>query len=103
MGTLNRWWLTLISSATLMVSVTACGNNPSTEVDIDFPSALTQTEGGRVVLEPALAGTITIDGSSTVFPITTVMAREFQKTHPGVHISISVSGNGGWIQEVLRG
>jgi hypothetical protein len=62
MGTPNRWLFTLISALTLLVSVVSCGNNPSTEADIDLPSALRQMESGRDALEPALAGTITIDG-----------------------------------------
>ena len=91
MGTQNWWWFTLISSVTLMVSVVACGNSPSTEADIDFPSALRQAEEGRNALEPPLAGTIVIDGSSTVFPVTTVMAKAFQERHPGVHLAVGVS------------
>jgi phosphate transport system substrate-binding protein len=42
-----------------------------------------------------LAGTIEIDGSSTVFPITQAVAEEFQKDHPDVRVNVGVSGTGG--------
>jgi phosphate transport system substrate-binding protein len=44
-----------------------------------------------------------IDGSSTVFPVTTVMAKEFQKIHPGVHITVGVSGTGGGFKKFCAG
>ncbi len=103
MGKLNRWWLPLISSVTLLVGISACGNNPATEADIDFPRALEQASGEGGALVPALAGTITIDGSSTVFPVTTVMAKTFQKIHPDVHFMIGVSGTGGGFKKFCVG
>jgi phosphate transport system substrate-binding protein len=48
------------------------------------------TAGGQ-----ELAGTIEIDGSSTVFPITQAVAEEFQKEHPDVRVNVGVSGTGG--------
>ena len=42
-----------------------------------------------------LAGTIEIDGSSTVFPITQAVAEEFYKEHSDVRVNVGVSGTGG--------
>jgi phosphate transport system substrate-binding protein len=42
-----------------------------------------------------LIGTIEIDGSSTVFPITQAVAEEFQAIHPEVRVNVGVSGTGG--------
>ena len=42
-----------------------------------------------------LSGTIEIDGSSTVFPITEAVAEEFEKVHPDVRVIVGVSGTGG--------
>jgi phosphate transport system substrate-binding protein len=103
MGKLNRWWVASISSVTLLVGISACANYPTTEADLDFPSALGQSAGGRDALEPALAGTMTIDGSSTVFPVTTVMAKTFQKKYSGVHFTIGVSGTGGGFKKFCAG
>jgi phosphate transport system substrate-binding protein len=42
-----------------------------------------------------ISGTIEIDGSSTVFPITQAVAEEFQKEHPDIRVNVGVSGTGG--------
>ncbi|MFB6223302.1 MAG: PstS family phosphate ABC transporter substrate-binding protein [Haloarcula sp.] len=42
-----------------------------------------------------LSGEITITGSSTVFPLATAVANEFQKKHNAVNISLSSTGSGG--------
>lgn len=52
---------------------------------------------------PKLSGTILIDGSSTVFPITEAMAEEFQKRHPGVKVTVGISGTGGGFKKFCRG
>lgn len=46
---------------------------------------------------------ITVDGSSTVFPITEAMAEEFQKTAPNVRVTIGVSGTGGGFKKFTAG
>lgn len=50
-----------------------------------------------------LTGTVTLDGSSTVFPISEAVAEEFQKTHPGVRVTVGVSGTGGGFARFCRG
>jgi phosphate transport system substrate-binding protein len=42
-----------------------------------------------------ISGTIEIDGSSTVFPITQAVAEEFQKLNPDIRVNVGVSGTGG--------
>ncbi|MBL7671038.1 MAG: PstS family phosphate ABC transporter substrate-binding protein [Bdellovibrionaceae bacterium] len=50
------------------------------------------------------AGTITADGSSTVFPITEAMAEEFQKEQKGkVKVTVGISGTGGGFKKFCRG
>lgn len=46
---------------------------------------------------------ITIDGSSTVYPVTEAIAEEFRAVEPGVDITIGVSGTGGGFQKFGRG
>ena len=42
-----------------------------------------------------LRGSITIDGSSTVYPITEAIAESFKKAAPNVKVTVGVSGTGG--------
>jgi len=42
-----------------------------------------------------LSGDISIAGSSTVFPLMTAVAEEFQAENPGVNVDISSTGSGG--------
>lgn len=50
-----------------------------------------------------LAGTITIDGSSTVYPITEAVAEEFRMEQKDVRITVGVSGTGGGFKKFGRG
>jgi len=47
------------------------------------------------VEENKLEGTISIDGSSTVFPITELVAEEFNAVNPDVKLTVGFSGTGG--------
>ena len=50
-----------------------------------------------------LTGTIEIDGSSTVYPITEAVAEEFSKVHPEVRVNVGVSGTGGGFKRFVVG
>jgi phosphate transport system substrate-binding protein len=50
-----------------------------------------------------LSGTVTIDGSSTVYPITEAVAEEFQIANPGVQVPTSLSGTGGGFKKFCVG
>ena len=45
---------------------------------------------------------ITVDGSSTVFPITEAVAEEFQKENAGTRVTVGSSGTGGGFQKFCR-
>jgi phosphate transport system substrate-binding protein len=51
----------------------------------------------------ALSGTVTIDGSSTVFPITQAVAEEFQIANPGVQVPVAFAGTGGGFKKFCAG
>ncbi len=62
--------------------------------------------GGTVVpLEAAgaLRGKITIDGSSTVYPITEAVAEEFGAEEPNVRVTVGISGTGGGFKRFVVG
>lgn len=72
---------------TLAGLVTGCGD--TTQNQSDGPSSLT--------------GTINIDGSSTVFPITEAVAEEFRAVEKDVRVTIGISGTGGGFKKFSRG
>jgi phosphate transport system substrate-binding protein len=52
----------------------------------------------------ALAQTVKIDGSSTVFPITEAVAEDFQKSKKGaIRVTVGISGTGGGFKKFCRG
>ena len=62
----------------------------TTEGSIDDSEA-TGTDSGS----GDLSGSISITGSSTVYPVSVAMAEEFQKKHDGVEMSVDSTGSGG--------
>lgn len=81
----SKKWLLLLISVVLItgVSVTACGENSEPGVK--------------------LSGTIEIDGSSTVYPITEAVAEEFHKINPDVNVNVGISGTGGGFKRFVEG
>jgi phosphate transport system substrate-binding protein len=80
----------LASTAVLAVGVTACGSSDD--------SASAGGEGGGDV-----SGSIRIDGSSTVGPLTQAVAEEFNKENPDVKITVGQSGTGGGFEKFCVG
>ena len=79
--------LTIIALLTLIIS--ACGENKEKKEGQTGAASLT--------------GTIKVDGSSTVFPVTEAVAEEFRMVHPEVKVTIGVSGTGGGFKKFSRG
>lgn len=50
-----------------------------------------------------LRGTVSVDGSSTVFPISEAVAEEFNAVQPRVRVTVGVSGTGGGFKKFLAG
>jgi phosphate transport system substrate-binding protein len=59
--------------------------------------------GPGATTAPTLSGTVTIDGSSTVYPITELMAEEFQLANSGVQVPVAFSGTGGGFKKFCTG
>lgn len=49
-----------------------------------------------------LSGTVKVDGSSTVYPVTEAVAEEFMKEYPRVRVTVGVSGTGGGFSKFVR-
>ena len=50
-----------------------------------------------------LSGAVSVDGSSTVFPVTEAVAEDFRAVQPGVRVTVGVSGTGGGFQKFGNG
>lgn len=90
-----------------IVAISACstggGSSPSTAASTAAsPTAATSGAPTEPPAEP-LSGTITIDGSSTVYPITEAVAEEFQIANKGVQVPTSLSGTGGGFKKFCVG
>lgn len=66
--------------------------------------ALTAAIAAGAAMQSAQAQqTITVDGSSTVFPVTEAVAEEFQKANSGARVTVGISGTGGGFKKFCRG
>ncbi|MBF9251774.1 PstS family phosphate ABC transporter substrate-binding protein [Pontibacter sp. 172403-2] len=79
----SKYNLTLLLGSTLLLG--ACGDNRNGEGGSD------------------MSGSIQIDGSSTVYPITEAVAEEYRLEAPDVRVTVGVSGTGGGMQKFTRG
>jgi phosphate transport system substrate-binding protein len=77
------------------IALGACSSGGATSAPSSAPS--TAASGA------ALSGTVTIDGSSTVFPITQAVAEEFQIANPGVQVPVAFAGTGGGFKKFCAG
>jgi phosphate transport system substrate-binding protein len=73
-----------------LVFITACGQNGE--------GTGNNTTGGD-----KLEGTVEIDGSSTVFPITEAAAEAYLEVQPDVRVPVGVSGTGGGFKRFCKG
>jgi len=53
--------------------------------------------------EPQMTGVVSLDGSSTVYPISEAVAEEFLAEAPEVRVTVGVSGTGGGFQKFIAG
>jgi phosphate transport system substrate-binding protein len=92
-------WLELTRAAVrhvaslTIVALTLAGCGPSAQDA--RPSA-----GGAASSGPGL---VSLDGSSTVFPLSEAVAEEFQKADSNVRVTVGISGTGGGFQKFCRG
>ncbi len=77
-----------------IVALAACRSQPSESSDAPSRSD-TDLE--------ALTGTVSVDGSSTVFPLTEAVASSFEQRFTQVRVSIAISGTGGGFKRFVTG
>ena len=97
---ISRFALWTLLASTLGMASSSCeGTGTPTGGRADDASAAT------AVKAPAapLSGTVTVDGSSTVLPISTALANAFQKVHLGVRVMVRASGTSAGFKEFCVG
>jgi phosphate transport system substrate-binding protein len=85
--TASRWLMVIAAVSVLALGVAACGNDDEATGD-----------GGG-----GLSGSIRIDGSSTVAPLTEAIAEEFEAENPDVRLTVGTSGTGGGFEKFCAG
>jgi phosphate transport system substrate-binding protein len=90
--TSRKWMLVVAGCALLTLGLAACGGDD----DDDSGSGSSDTPSG-------LSGEITIDGSSTVGPLTERIAEDFQGENPDVRVSVGTSGTSGGFEKFCAG
>ena len=84
----KKWLVAACLSGILAFGVAACGDDDDDGGD----------GGGSEV-----SGTIRIDGSSTVAPLTSIAAEEFQGENPDVSVTVGTSGTSGGFEKFCAG
>ncbi len=84
----RKWWFVLAASGVLALGVAACGDDDD--------------DGGGTT-PSGLSGSIRIDGSSTVAPLTEAIAEQFNADNPDVNVTVGTSGTGGGFEKFCAG
>jgi phosphate transport system substrate-binding protein len=86
--TSSRWLIIVACVSVLALGATACGDSDE------------EASGGG---SGDLSGSIRIDGSSTVAPLTEAIAEEFEAANSGVSVTVGTSGTGGGFEKFCEG
>jgi phosphate transport system substrate-binding protein len=87
--TSSKWLTVIVSALVLAIAAAACGSDDNSS---------SAASGGE-----DLSGTIRIDGSSTVGPLTEAIAEQFQAENSGVKVTVGTSGTGGGFEKFCAG
>ena len=85
---MHRMLVALPAAFALALGATACGDNE---------------EGGGGGSGEEVSGTIQVDGSSTVAPLTEAIAARFNEENPDVEVTVGTAGTGGGFERFCRG
>jgi len=95
----KKWFLPLALVLVIAFAFTSCSTTSTNTLPITTTPAPTPTAPAP----SGLSGTIEIDGSSTVYPITEAVAEEFHKLNPQMRINVGISGTGGGFKRFVVG
>ncbi|MFD2671681.1 PstS family phosphate ABC transporter substrate-binding protein [Marinicrinis sediminis] len=87
----------ILSTVVLATSLAACGGNNNGAANNTNNNSGAQSENTDV------SGSITIDGSSTVYPVSQAVAEEFMAAYPDVDVTVNVSGSSNGFAKLIEG
>ena len=90
-----RVFLLALAIGLLAFTAAGCGRSDTQSASAASPGT---TSGG-----PKLSGRIEVDGSSTVGPLVTAAAEDFQAQNAGVQVTVGISGTGGGFERFCKG
>lgn len=88
---------TVVMTGLLVVALAACGAPKTDAAQGEATTEAAATEAVKV------EGEVSIDGSSTVFPLAEAVAEEFGKENKDVRVTVGVSGTGGGFKKFAAG
>lgn len=98
---INRNVALFVASVTLTAVLASCSGTEAptaTTTGAATPAATTSAPAAS-----NLSGNVTIDGSSTVAPLSKAVAEDFAKANPGVKVPVGTSGTGGGFKKFCAG
>jgi phosphate transport system substrate-binding protein len=91
--------MTLVSASLFsLFMLGACSGEQQASEQTAAPETVAVTAA-----EPQMTGVVSLDGSSTVYPISEAVAEEFLAEAPEVRVTVGVSGTGGGFQKFIAG
>lgn len=95
MSTTRTW---MVSGLLAAIALIGCGDKGTTPEATNAPTATTTDT------KPATGGAnISIDGSTTVFPIVSTLAEDFKKENAGVDLVVNKAGTGSGFKKFAEG
>jgi phosphate transport system substrate-binding protein len=104
MRTHTRKLVAVLAATTLLAS--ACGNGEDETASTDTTETATEGDDATTettAAEGGMSGTVQLDGSSTVGPLSEVAAELYMQDDPDVRVTVAISGTGGGFEKFCSG
>jgi phosphate transport system substrate-binding protein len=102
-NTKSRRMAIIAGVAALSLTAAACGSDEDEAAETTEAAAESETTEAAAGADEDLSGEISIDGSSTVAPLMTLAAEDFQSANSGVQVTVGTSGTGGGFEKFCAG
>jgi len=96
----NKNWIAAGLAAVSLIAVVAYGCGPK---EGDAPEGGTDGKPVAKTTDGGGTGSVSIDGSTTVYPIVNIIAEDFGKANEGVKVDVTKSGTGSGFKKFIDG